>query len=60
VELTTLPVAYCTFARVELNWLPQLNRLNFDFWHISQDDEYPIYFGNVPHLSVLVKVHLGP
>ncbi|CAL5016270.1 unnamed protein product [Urochloa decumbens] len=52
-QLTTLTLAYCTFERVKLNWLPRLNRLNVETWSDSQD-QYPIRFGCVPNLSVLV------
>ncbi|GJN27202.1 hypothetical protein PR202_gb15201 [Eleusine coracana subsp. coracana] len=48
-QLMELKIIFCAFEKVELNWLPKLQRLTCDSWMPSQD-RYPLSFGYVPQL----------
>jgi len=52
-QLSHLSIIYCACDRIELNQLPRLTHLTCQSWRPSHDT-YPLTFGYVPKLSVLI------
>ncbi|TVU15575.1 hypothetical protein EJB05_39103, partial [Eragrostis curvula] len=60
-QLTELDIVFCAFEKVELNWLPNLQRLTCESWMPSQD-QYPLSFGYLSEFlgnTIIVQLDLN-